>query len=126
MDKFMFGLRDKNKDDIRKDDLIEIKYSKKEKCYFKKITTPHKDLNIINPRFEDELTYLKIISQMNLPKYEFKFDYIHSLVQSKYYYDLIDIIMELGINDFTILLIKILNQREIQDYQIAEYLEKIY
>ena len=46
---------------------------------------------------------------MNLPKYEFKFDYIHSLVQSKYYYDLIDIIMELGINDFTILLIKILN-----------------
>ena len=34
--------------------------------------------------------------------------------------------MELGINDFTILLIKILNQREIQDYQIAEYLEKIY
>ncbi len=34
--------------------------------------------------------------------------------------------MELGINDFTILLIKILNQRDIQDYQIAEYLEKIY
>ena len=126
MKKLKFGIRDKNGELIENENLLSIGYDRKEECYYIKLSEPHQNLNIIKPRFNDELDYLKIISQLNLKRYEYKFDYIFSVVQSKYYNDLIDIIMELGINEFTIILIRILNQRNITDYQIADYLENKY
>ncbi len=56
--------------------------------------------------------------------YEFKYSFIKEAAKSLNYYEALDKIMEIGINQLSQKFIKILYDRKIYIYEISKYLEK--
>ena len=83
------------------------------------------DFNIYNtPKQMDKINYLKLLQKLNLKDYEFKYSFIKEAVKSLNYYEIIDKIMEIGISQLSLKLIKVLYDRKIDIYEVSKYLEK--
>ena len=129
-EKIFFGIRDiKTKSFIDNKDIMEndfLKYNESKNRYeLEIIKTELMMFNIYNvPVERNNVTYLKYINKMNLEDYQFSLSNVKEVTKSLKYYEILDIIMEIGINPLSDFMIKILNDRKIDLYQISEYLEK--
>ena len=74
-----------------------------------------KDINKVN--------YLKFLNKLNLTNYTFSMNCVKEVTSSLKYYEIIDLIMEIGINNLSELLMKIIIDRKYDIVQISRYLE---
>ena len=83
--------------------------------------------NIYNvPKEINKISYLKFLHKLNLKYYDniFSLSCIKEVTKSLKYNEIIDLIMEIGINKLSEKLIIILKERNCEVYQISDYLEK--
>ena len=133
-DKLFFGIRVietnklmDNKDILENDNL---KYNNEEKRFELEIIKEKSvfmAFNIYNvPKEINKISYLKFLHKLNLKDDDniFSLSCIKEITKSLKYNEIIDLIMEVGINQLSEKLIVILKERNCEIYQISDYLEK--
>jgi len=126
--KLQFGIRDyKNIDstiEYKNDKIYKCRQKGKYETFIEK--NENNIFNIFNePEFNDNTTLLLYLEKLNeFDYYSCEYKYIKKATYSIPYTDLIDKIMEIGIDHkLTKKLIKILEEKEVNIYQISNYLE---
>ena len=80
--------------------------------------------NIYNvPKEINKINYLKFLNKLNLKNYVFTLSYVRDVTSSLKYYEILDLIMDIGVNNLSELLTKIIFDRNIDIYHICHYLE---
>ena len=126
----IFGLRDKVENKIIDDNDISgkyLKFNKEEKSWeltILKNKNTEMIFNIYNvPKEINKKDYLKFLNKLNLKLYTFSINCVRESTSSLKYSEILDLIMEIGINSLSKLLIKIIIDRKIDIYHICHYLE---
>ena len=106
-----------------------LKYNKeKERFELKIIKSDIMKFDIYNVpariKGKEEIHYLKLLQQLNLKNYNLSFYKLKEVTKSLKYSEILDLLMEIGINKLSEDLIKILIDRKIEIFQISDYLEK--
>ena len=80
--------------------------------------------NIFNvPKEINKVDYLKFLNKLNLENYKFTMDCVKEVTSVLNYEEILDFIMEIGINRLSEILIKIIIDRNTDIYHISSYLE---
>ena len=132
--KILFGIREietnklMNNLDIKENDYL--KYNNGEKRFELEIIKENSEFMIFNiynvPKEINKISYLKFVHKLNLKDDDniFSLSCIKEFTKTLKYNEIIDLIMEVGINQLSEKLIIILKERNCEIYQISDYLEK--
>ena len=128
--KVIFGIRDEKTKDFMDDNDIygeHLKFYNLENKWELTILKNNNEENLFNiynlPNEINGMNYLKFLLKLNLNNYNFTLNCVREVCSPLKFYNIIDIIMEKGINELTTLLIKILIERDIDINHICRYLE---
>ena len=129
--KLIFGIRDIDKKELINDNEIGSEYLKfnieNQQWELNILKKEHSEMvfNIFNvPKEINKIFYLKFLNKLNLKNYTFSLDCIREVTSILNIQEILDLIMEIGINELSEELIRILIDRKIDIYQISQYLEK--
>ena len=131
--KIIFGIRDSKNEELINNTEISgekhLTYNRKDKQWELLILSKKEDyemmFNIYNvPKEINKVHYLKFLNKINLKNYSFTFDCVREVVSILKYDEILDMIMEIGINTLSEMLIKIIIERKIDIVHIASHLEK--
>ena len=126
----IFGIRDtKEKKFIDNNDIEgkHLEFRAKPKQWELNIMRKKDSENIFNilnvPKEINKFRYLKFLNKLNLKNYSFNFDCIREVTNALSYQEILDYIMEIGMNKLSEMLVKILIEKKIDIYHISNYLE---
>ena len=128
----IFGVRDTKEKSIISDNDIygeHLTFNKNKKYW--ELTILKKEnyemiFNIYNvPKEINKINYLKFLNQLNLKNYIFTLDCIREITFDLKFNEILDLIMEIGINKLSEILMKIIIDRKIDIYPICQHLENI-
>ena len=129
--KIIFGIRDINNKELIDDNEIDGEYLKfnsgNQQWELNILKKEYSEMvfDIFNvPKEINKIFYLKFLNKLHLKNYKFSLDCIRKVTSILKNQEVLDLIMEIGINDLYEELIKILIDRKIDIYSISHYLEK--
>ena len=129
--KIILGIRDAKNKEFINDEYISGNYLKfsPQNNHWKLTILISKQtesfFNIYNvPKEINNLAYLKFLYRLNLKNYEFTYSFVSEATNGLKYFEILELIMEIGINQLSEKLIRVLINKKVNINVISQYLEK--